>query len=96
MKIVIDIDKETYYKVLGSNNRGFLLHAIAGILQTGTILPKGHGRLIDADALLISDEECGEIGNCLECKMYVETCEHFKATIEKAPTIIEAEKEADT
>ena len=51
MKIVIDIDKETYYKVLGSNNRGFLLHAMAGILQAGMILPKAHGRLIDADAL---------------------------------------------
>lgn len=85
MKIVIDIDKETYYKVLGSNNRGFLLHAFAGILQTGTILPKGHGRLIDADMLLS------------KAKFLYKGYEvALTNTIGEAPTIIEADKEENT
>ena len=48
MKIVIDIPMETYKKFMinwtGTTN---IIHAV----RYGTPLPKGHGRLIDADAL---------------------------------------------
>lgn len=45
----------------------------------GTVLPKGHGRLIDADSA------CE--GNCAECPVN-DIC-----IVNKAPTIIEADKE---
>ena len=49
MRIVIDIDEETFNKLpnaeLGSNVVIDVLDAV----EEGTPLPKGHGRLVDAD-----------------------------------------------
>lgn len=52
MKIVIDIPEEEY-------NKGQLLHyfgcyskKLDSVIYNGVPLPKGYGRLIDADALL--------------------------------------------
>lgn len=47
MKIVIDIDEELYKKQLGSDWSGNIY--IHDAIVNGTPLPKGHGRLIDAD-----------------------------------------------
>ena len=83
MKLMIDIDDNLYSyiskedAVYFPDDGGKLFEAV----KNGTELPKGHGRLIDADALIdslgISDRDI-----------------YFKAVIEEeAPTIIEADKE---
>ena len=52
-KIVIDISNDTYYRC--KNERVGLLPfdipEVCNAIKNGTVLPKGHGRLIDADAL---------------------------------------------
>lgn len=45
MQIVIDIPEEVYKRVMDETYCGTLYEE----LKTGTPLPKGHGRLIDAD-----------------------------------------------
>ena len=86
MQIVIDIPKEMY-ATLNNIPMGAIsvLEALYAI-KNGTPLPKGHGRLIDADELYLdiqTDEEM-RLG------------EHLKWVKERfndAPTIIEADKE---
>lgn len=50
MKIVIDIPEKTYEQLKFLNEQGFGT-AIDEAVANGTPLPKGHGRLIDADEL---------------------------------------------
>lgn len=82
MQIVIDIPEHYFEELkcveLNESNEGVVFHAIKCILN-GTPLPKGHGRLIDAGALLMDfafayNKSAGE-------------CVH------DAPTIIDADKE---
>lgn len=80
MKIVIDIPEEIYerYKKVWTKRRGSIPESC---IAFGTPLPKGHGRLIDADDLiadLIFPTKQFEAG--------------FKDLIGDAPTIIEADK----
>ena len=90
MKIVIDIDEKKYKSVMLTQNRPIgqrLPYGLSEAIKKGTILPKGHGRLIDADALDLEKEvsmaddwkTAHEIANC----------------VKYAPTIIEADKESD-
>ena len=105
MQIVIDIDEAVYKECMPykdtpiisnlANCNSEIIHAIAN----GIPLPKGHGRLIDADALV------SEIKNLKKSPWYkdntnlsylprkeaVEIIEII--IIEDAPTIIEADKE---
>jgi len=46
-------------------------------------------RLIDADALLVSENECQQKEDCRTCRMFLRGCEDFAAVIEDAPTIEE-------
>ena len=85
MQIVIDIPEEMYkhtqeYESGGFNqeNDGKLFMAI----KNGTPLPKGHGRLIDADALFDEYSEVSLPAYIIE--PYI-----------NAPIIIEADKEVD-
>ena len=97
MKIVIDIPESAYEAYKAWDKSG-----VATVEQTiiahGTPLPKGHGRLIDAEKLAndvnalkdnwykdfnMNEYESGR----WESYDYVETI-----TIEEAPTIIEADK----
>ena len=92
MQIVIDIPEEVKHKVyayglsLCPSDKEQLIHAI----MNGTPLPKGHGRLIDAD------DAKREWQNVLDCEV-----EHprYQCTIrdvlEDAPTIIEADTERE-
>lgn len=49
MKLIIDINDEIYKEILiGKDGWSNYVH---GLIRTGTPLPKGHGRLIDADDL---------------------------------------------
>ena len=89
MKIIIDIEEEIYKECIPykdtpimsnlANDNSEIVHAVAN----GTPLPKGHGRLIDADKLLGSD---GIIVDSRKC--------HYIPMIDvyQAPTIIEADK----
>ena len=55
MRLVIDIIEEEYEEILSSEDCG--LHTLTRAVANGTPLPKGHGRLIDADALELPSEE---------------------------------------
>ena len=52
MQIVIDIDEEIYKKCKWKNNGVVGLEWWERAIANGTPLPKGHGRFIDADALI--------------------------------------------
>ena len=86
MKLIIEID-EGDYKWIKNHVNTINEQRIAN----GTPLPKGHGRLIDADKTI--SKICGS-----SCGCHLEECGHdepcFSVTrIESAPTIIEADKE---
>lgn len=92
MQIVIDIDEE-YIKQIdrirfligGKEDRSLQINVINAI-KNGTPLPKGHGRLIDADALG-EKEECYLNEDESISFFYV-----YSEYIIDAPTIIEADK----
>ena len=91
VKLIIEIPEEDYNKICKLSTAD-LLHmpifngmALYGI-KTGTLLPKEHGRLIDADGLDVIS--------------YQHTSDDFDngvmwlaEQIDNAPTIIEADKE---
>lgn len=86
MEIAIKVPDDFYERV---NKDGCMSYTDADVVVNafycGTVLPKGHRRLIDADAL---DDNCDwyhtdDDGSwCYKCK-----------DIDNAPTIIEADKE---
>lgn len=85
MQIVIDILEDDYRKVQdGRASVSMMRKAI----RNGTPLPKGHGRLIDADALeydITSLESDSDVQfECID-----------KQDIADAPTIIEADAESE-
>ena len=91
MQVVIDIDDNLYTRLFDNGNTNALdiLNACVAI-RKGTPLPKGHGRLIDADETI--SKICGS-----SCGCHLEECGHdepcFSVTrIKSAPTIIEADK----
>ena len=78
MKIVIDIPKTQYeclakIAIAGKEPLGYFER----VIMRGIPLPEHHGRLIDADALIIS---LGSSDEDIYCKCVIE---------EEAPTIIE-------
>ena len=79
MQIVIDIPEDVYKRTVFYREFRDLSDCVSTIkaLEKGTQLPKGHGRLIDADALNRKDVNCANVPM------------NF---IDTAPTIIEADK----
>ena len=85
MQIVIELSDEIYKNIKEENsiygiNNGLsarITGKVVGAIQNGTPLPKGHGRLIDADALNRKDVNCANVPM------------NF---IDTAPTIIKADK----
>jgi len=87
MKCVIDIPKKAYEACLKLKSEldedGILGFCLINAVANCELLPKGHGRLIDADALVYW--ECN--GDCDMC------CDDDKCgMVKEAPTIIEADK----
>lgn len=88
MQIVIDINEETYEymtpkeprEMTNKNAAEWFVVLHKAIFVNGKVLPKGHGRLIDADALASEYSEFSLPEYVIE--PYV-----------NAPTIIEADKE---
>ena len=77
MELVIEIDEESYNEIKKIVADGNEMCFMQTLIANGTPLPKGHGRLIDAAALVYSS-------NKESINMY---------EIGFAPTIIEADKE---
>lgn len=95
MKIVIDVDENMYNKILNSDWNatlgGFALCHIA----SGTVLPKGHGRLIDADDLIqdiINDSQLYIFNSECERIVHDEMVNFAIDRLADASTIIEADK----
>lgn len=84
MQVLIDISEKEYERIRHTtyyrreNAEDFIYH--------GTPLPKGHGRLIDADALKKKAVMCPTVGNA-------ETLLLDISDVENSPTIIDADKE---
>lgn len=83
MQIIIDISEDNYKLMQDGNYCGILSHEIYNAIENGTILPKGHGRLIDADEIQFENNEFDT---------YSDYSRAFDA-IDGAETIIEADKE---
>lgn len=86
MQIVFDIPEEDYERLKEYKKAPFcsLTSRTYEAIANGVPLPKGHGRLIDADAYIDKHEECGWLDDI--------TVDEFNAI---TPTIIEADKEQE-
>lgn len=96
MTLVIKLDDETYKEVMNRTEFDTLLLGIKLIeaVQNGTLLPKEHGRLIDADALDKSLEKEQEDLD-LDDKLSNAFCDGLiwaSEVLSKEPTIIEADQ----
>lgn len=99
MKLVIDIPEELYTYIQSESydehlDRRFD-YRIRFAVRDATPLPKGHGRLIDANTL---ENEFDMLEKVTNEESLVEKAEHKKLSecvsiIKTAPTVIKAEKE---
>lgn len=95
IEVVIKIDEEIYKRLQSLSKGDYFEHDLSGNLMrriaNGISLPKGHGRLIDADALekkmCDREEELGDDRAMWESSAVSVALDMF------APTIIEAESE---
>lgn len=102
MQIVIELPDETYKDIKEENsiygiNNGLsarITGKVVGAIQNGTPLPKGHGRLIDADDLRLdiighkySNNFCEEHNIDWSINLGM-----LNILLADAPTIIEADK----
>ena len=76
MQIVIDIPEEIIN--MCKDNKVTTVKLSAEYFRNGTPLPKGHGRLIDADRLPLND---------------IDNANYGSNYIRIAPTVLEADKE---
>ena len=88
MQIVIDISEEMYRTVRDGTYCGSLYEE----LKTGTPLPKGHGRLIDADEAVKTLKSLGS-RDYRRAKGTIQEAEKMLSFDEYTPTIVEADKE---
>ena len=87
MEIVVKIPDDMIKSLeQGSFGAKYNIYDLVGFLMNGMPLPKGHGRLIDADKLELDDGYSNYDGYYHK---------YSKSQIYKAPTIIEADKEGD-
>ena len=90
MRIVIDIPEAAYagcLKLKTNNDDDLLGFCLINATANGTVLSKGHGRLIDADELYLSiqTDEQQRLGEHLR---------YVYDEIQSAYTVIEADKES--
>ena len=92
MQVVIDIPNNMkemcrWHKDCICNLTSIEVDILAEAIRNGVVLPKGHGRLIDADAVL---EQMRNTFDMQELYLPI----HLKElVIDEMPTIIEADKE---
>ena len=88
MQIIIDIDEKIYNEYMNLETGRIPTYKacdIAWVLKNGTILPKRHGTLIDADYLREDFKTSKKIS-------FAERMD-ISCIVDHAPTIIEADKE---
>lgn len=85
IELVVKIPEEMYNHIKNGGNIGASL-LIENAIKNGTPLPKGHGRLIDADELK------KYYPHDADWEYPVSTNEYVNETIDDAQTIIEADK----
>jgi hypothetical protein len=95
MKIVIDISESIKEHIEDGSygKRPYDKYLLITAVLNGTPLPKGHGRLIDADMLILNNKDYIVTTSDLESEVRNEMVEWINEDIENAPTIIEADKE---
>lgn len=81
IELLIKIPEKIYKSILDINALGCGVSDIKNIIRNGTPLPKGHGRLIDADALNFNADYNEPLIS--------------KRDFDFAPTIIKADKESE-
>jgi len=101
MKIVIDIEEGRYNWIMShaSNDAGDYANAgdlvFRKAIESGTVLPKGHGRLIDADDLIqdiIDDNQLCLFNSESERIVHDEMVNFAIDRLADCSTIIEADK----
>lgn len=95
VEVVIKIPKEQYNNIL---NKGqvIALFGYEKMIGKGTVLPKGHGRLIDADKLQESQFYSFNLPENHAYRIgYKERNLECQTDITNAPTIIEADEDGD-
>ena len=105
MKLLVEIDEKKYVSIKKCLESGMELDAWQEAVANGTPLPKGHGRLIDADAFIDGLRDASKRQRYNKCLIdeFLTVEDVFQAVIESlenkglaegdAPTIIEACKE---
>lgn len=89
MKLIIDIPEEDYKTIIQRPKQCVVHWDIVDALKNGTPLPKGHGRLIDADKLNRKKKYCFQTktGAFSKSEWFIKADDLFSA-----PTIIEADE----
>lgn len=88
MKIVIDIKKEQYEKLVETGGSGTSLQKA---VINGTPLPKGHGRLGDLDALEELSRK-NQIGQSKDGKLLIAKDGVWQPLFDFVPTIVPADE----
>ena len=87
MQIVIDIPEQVYNALIETGNYGYYRFDAKKAIKNGTPLPKGHGRLIDAEALDMKRIDYIVDGYAND----KDDCKEFGMMIILAPTLVEAD-----
>ena len=82
MRIVIDIPDEHYKQICKNKEDAIIAHDTCRRIAHGTPLPKGHGRLIDADKLEIDLEWLVKIEDEIKTFDVLDMVTSFPTTIE--------------
>lgn len=93
MKIVIDIPEKMYTTICGRDE--YKCNPLESYIKNGTLLPKGHGRIGDLDA--VYDDICNSINAMTAIGITVDgefLWSKLNDALDNAPTIIEADKES--
>lgn len=80
MKLVINIHEKDYQSIL---NSGQVPYSVVYAIMNGTPLPKGHGRLIDADVV---DDNIYDLTRSMDLNYG-----QIIKVVDDAPTIIESD-----
>ena len=101
MKLIIDIPEYNFERIreyYDALPEGSVVYAETYYIANGTPLPKGHGRIVDADELTkeikgyISDTSNLHYDDLEEAEAFNSAYYNCLDEIEDAPTIIEADK----
>jgi hypothetical protein len=96
MQIVIEFPKEVWERYTNLALDGEVLSYWGNLIANGTPLPKGHGRLIDANKFLKDNEAyTGWVLNSSDWGGENAYKDALEDLVNEAPTIIEADKEKE-